>query len=263
MSEDHALARNWRLFYGVLKKNVVLQLRYRLNFAMGVVGLYTMFLVVFFGGRAIAGEGFSDSKVALAVGFLLWTLSVTAYQGLAGDMSTEASWGTLERLYLSPLGFGRVIAFTAVSRVVTSFTMAIVVAVPVALTADISLSFDVLGVFLVALLGVCSVLGLGFAFGAAAIRYKRIGNVVGFLNFGFVGLVAAPVEQVPVLRYFPLAQASHLVQTMVSTGTPLTALPMAELLTALVVAVSYPIAGYLLLSVFIDKAREAGVMDHY
>lgn len=263
MSEDSTLVRNWRLFYGILYKSVVLQLRYRVNFVIGIASVYTMFLVVFFGGRAIAGEGFSDSKVALTVGFLLWTLSITAYQRLAGAMSREASWGTLERLYLSPLGFGRVIAFTAVARVVTSFVTALAVAVPVTLTAGIPLNFDVLGVFVVALLGVCSVLGLGFAFGAAAIRYKRVGNLLGFLNIGFVGLVAAPVEQLPVLRYLPLAQASHLVQGMVGAGTPLTGLPAGELLTALAVAVVYPAVGYLLLTYFIDDARRAGVMDHY
>lgn len=263
MAEDSALVRNWRLFYGILYKSIVLQLRYRLNFVIGIVAVYTIFLVVFFGGRAIAGEGFSDSKVSLTVGFLLWSLSITAYQRLAGDMSREASWGTLERLYLSPLGFGRVVAFTAVSRVVTSFVTAIAVAVPVTITAGIPIDFDVLGVFVVALLGVCSVLGLGFAFGAAAIRYKRVGNLLGFLNIGFVALVAAPVEQMPVLRYFPLAQASHLVQRMVADGTSLLALPAVELVTAVVVAIIYPAVGYLLLTYLIDEARRAGVMDHY
>ncbi|MEZ3143282.1 ABC transporter permease [Halobaculum sp. MBLA0143] len=263
MTLTHSTVTYGRLFYGILKKELILLLRYKIDTVSGLVLTYGFFILLLFGGRSLGGAAFEDSVGALAVGFCLWILSAAAYQNLAGSMTEEASWGTLEQLHTSSLGFDRVIILTALAGVVDSFVRGTVMFVAVAVTSGLSFQFDILGVVVVALLGVASVLGIGFAFGALAVRYKRIDDLVALLSFGFTGLIAAPVGSFPVLRILPLTQSSYMVRRMINEGLSLSDFSAVSLVSLLVVSVGYLTLGYLILRYFINSARKAGVMGHY
>lgn len=263
MTVSRSATEYGRLFYGILHKELILLLRYKIDTVSGLVLTYGFFLLLLFGGRSLGGEAFESSVGALAVGFCLWILSAAAYQNLAGSMTDEASWGTLEQLHTSSLGFDRVIVLTAAAGVVDSFVRGAAMFVVVAVTSGLSFQFDLVGVVVVAFLGVLSVLGVGFAFGALAVRYKRIDDLVGLLSFGFTGLIAAPVESVPALRYLPLTQSSYMLRQMIGDGRSLGSLPPTDLVVLVATAVGYVLVGYGLMRVFVDRAREAGVMGHY
>lgn len=252
-----------RLFYGILHKELILLLRYKIDTVSGLVLTYGFFLLLLFGGRSLGGEAFESSVGALAVGFCLWILSAAAYQNLAGSMTDEASWGTLEQLHTSALGFDRVIILTAAAGVVDSFVRGAAMFVVVAVTSGLSFQFDLFGVVVVAFLGVLSVLGVGFAFGALAVRYKRIDDLVGILSFGFTGLIAAPVGSYPVLRVLPLTQSSYMLRQMITEGSTLGDFSVVALVSLVLVSLLYVSAGYSALVYFVNSARKAGVMGHY
>jgi len=87
------------------------------------------------------------------------------------------------------------------------------------------------------------VLGLGFAAGGVTVLYKRIGNWLNLLQFGFVVLVAAPVFDAPWTRFLPLAHGSALLQRAMVDGVRLWAFGPVELGLLVAVAVGYLAGG--------------------
>lgn len=260
MSSTDGFRGSVRLFYGVLKKEYLLLLRYKWNTLTGLAVTYALFLLILVGGRTLGGSGFDDSLGAVVIGFTFWVMSAAAYASLATQMTDEASWGTLEQLYVAPLGFRRVILMMSVTGIVDAIVRNSVLFVGVFLTAGISFHFDPL-VLPVLVFGLLSILGVGLAFGAIAIRFKRVDEIVGVLSLGFTGLIAAPIDEYPALQYLPLAKASALLRGLMSD--PSFALRPLDVVVLVGVGVGYFVAGYGALVFFIRSARKNGVMGHY
>lgn len=251
------------LGYGILKKELILLARYPVNTGAYFFALYSIFLLIFFGGRTFGGDAFDDSLGAIIVGYFLVTLSFTAFNELAYTFSREAAWGTLEQLYMSEVGFGATTALIAVIRTFLSLLWASLMLGLMILTTGKSIAVDVLSVLPVTLLAIAPLIGIGFAFGGAAILYKRISNVFNLMQFGVVGLVAAPVETYPLLKLLPLAQGSYVLRLIMNRGYRLWEVPAQELAVLVVVALAYLLVGYAAFDKFVTVARDRGVMGHY
>jgi len=253
----HHLAR------AVLYRELVLFVRYPANAVGGIVVALLFFGLIFYGGRMVAGRALTDSIEGIVVGYFLWTLAVGAYSSLSNDIGSEVQWGTLERHVVTPFGFAPVVLLKGVAKVVRTFlTSALVLGVMLALT-DTSLQVPLLTVVVIAGLAVTSVLGLGYAAGGITLLYKRVGNWLNLLQFGFVLLVSAPALDVPLARFLPLAHGSALLQRAMREGTPLWAFPVADLALLVAVAVGYLAAGYLVFQFTSRRARRLGVLGDY
>lgn len=257
------MRRTARLGYGLLKKELLLLLRYRVNTVSYLITMYVVFLTIFIGGRELGGEAFDDSLSAIIVGWFLITISHNAFNGVARTFIREASWGTLEQLYLAPTGFGRMTAFIAVVRMLISFVWGVIILGLMIVTTGKTVAVAVTDVVPIAALAISSIVGFGFVFGGAAILYKRIGSSFTLMQFVIVGLVAAPVGTVPALKLLPLAQGSYLLRLVMSEGRHVGSIPPTELGLLVLTGVGYPVLGYLVLKKTIDVAKRRGVMGHY
>lgn len=255
--------RTTTLVRAVARKQVILLTRYPLNTASQLLGLYIFFALIFFGGQAVAGAAIDDSLSGLVVGFFLYTMAFTAFAGLSWALTREAQWGTLEQLYMSPYGFGRVMAVKVVVNLFVSLFYGGVILALMLLTTGQSLTVDVLTVVPVVLLTLASAVGVGFVFGGLALVYKRIENVFQLMQFGFILLIAAPIDQYPLLRVLPLAQGSHLLQEAMQGGVRLWAFAPAELAVLVATAVGYSLVGYLVFQRASDRARRDGALGQY
>ncbi|ESP88524.1 ABC transporter permease [Candidatus Halobonum tyrrellensis] len=252
-----------RLFAALLRKRAVLLARYPVDTLGAVAGAFGFFVLIFLGGRSVGGAAFDDSLGGLIVGYFVVTMAIAAYQSLAGSVTREAQWGTLEQLYMSPLGFGRVMVFQAVVNVLYSFLWGILILPLMLVVTGESLAVDLLTVAPLALFAVLSVMGVGFVFGGAAIVYKRVGNVFNLLQFGLIGLVAAPVESYPRLRYLPLVQGNAMLGRAMREGVPLWRFPLADVALLVGVGTGYFVAGFLVFRLFVRRARRAGSLGDY
>lgn len=251
------------LFRAVLHKRVMLLVRYPVD-TLGSLGtIYLFFALIFYGGRAVGGPAFDDSLGGLVVGYFLAVMGITAYQEMANNVTDEAQWGTLEQLYMSPLGFGRVMLAESIVNVFVSFAWGIVMLALMILTTGQTLSIDLVTVFPVATLAVLSTLGLGFVFAGAAVLYKRISNVFGGMTFVLLAFAAAPVTRYPLLKALPLAQGSHLLRRAMDDGVRLWEFAPVELAVLAAVAVGYLAVGYGTFVAATRRARREGVMGHY
>jgi len=247
----------------VARKRYLLLVRYPVNTASQFLTVFAFFLAIFFAGSAVAGASLTDSIDGIIVGFFLWTLATVAYSGLAWNVTREAQWGTLERLFMSPHGFGRVMGVKTSVNVAESFLWAAGMLVLMLATTGRRLAVDPLTVVPLGLLTLGSVVGIGFVFAGLALVYKRVENVFQLVQFGFIGLIGAPVEAVPALRALPLSHGSYLTRRAMADGVRLWAFPAWELALLAVTSVLYLLAGYAVFVLAQRRARREGLLGQY
>jgi ABC-2 type transport system permease protein len=247
----------------VLYREFLLFVRYPANAVGGIVVALFFFGLVFYGGRMVAGRALTDSIEGIVVGYFLWTLSVGAYSSLSNDIGSEVQWGTLERHVTTPFGFAPVALLKGVAKVIRTFVTSGVVLAVMLLMTDTSLQLNVGTVLVVATLGVASVLGLGFAAGGVTVLYKRVGNWLNLLQFGFVVLISAPAFGPVWIRGLPLAHGSALLQRAMVDGTRLWEFPAVDLGLLVGTAVGYLALGYVVFAYATRRARRLGVLGDY
>ncbi|ELY68034.1 ABC transporter permease [Natrinema versiforme] len=253
----------YHLARAVLYREYLLFVRYPANAIGGLVISVFFFGLLFYGGRAIAGQALTDSIEGIIVGYFLWSLSVGAYSSISNDIGSEVQWGTLERHVMSPFGFAPVVLLKGVAKIVRSFlTSAVLLAVMLVITGT-GLELNFVTTVVVATLSIVSVLGLGLAAGGVTVLYKQIGNWLNLLQFGFIVLISAPAFDLGWLRWLPLAQGSALLQRTMIDGVRLWEFPPAELAVLLAVAVGYFAAGYAVFQYATRRARRLGVLGDY
>jgi ABC-2 type transport system permease protein len=260
---DPRPASYYHLARAVLYREFLVFVRYPANAIGGIVIALFFFGVLFYGGRLLAGQALTDSIEGIVVGYFLWTLSVGAYSAVSNDIGSEVQWGTLERHIITPFGFAPVALLKGVAKVVRTFvTSAVVLAVMLVLTGT-RLSLAPVTVVVVAGLAITSVLGLGFAAGGVTVLYKRIGNWLNLLQFGFIVLISAPVLDAPWTRVLPLAHGSALLQRAMVDGVRLWEFGPVELGLLVAVAAGYLAGGYVVFHLATRRARRLGVLGDY
>lgn len=256
-------ATYYHLARAVLYREFLIFVRYPANAIGGIVVSLFFFGVLFFGGRLLAGQALTDEIEGIIVGYFLWTLSVGAYSSVSNDIGSEVQWGTLERHITTPFGFAPVALLKGVAKVIRTFlTSAVVLVVMLAITGT-RLSIAPLTVITIAGLAISSVLGLGFAAGGVTVLYKRIGNWLNLLQFGFIVLISAPVFETPWTRALPLAHGSALLQRAMVDGYRLWEFSVLEIGLLIGVALGYLAGGYLVFHYATRRARRLGVLGDY
>lgn len=251
------------LLKAVVYRDLLVWIRYPVNAALGLIMSLFFFGLMFYGGTLVAGQAISNTIEGLIVGYFLWTLSIGAYSGITNDVRSEASWGTLERHFTTPFGFGPVILAKAVAIVFRTFVTSLVVLGVMLLMTGTTLDVHFLTVVPVATLAIASALGLGLAMGGFSVLYKRIGNVINLLQFAFIGLISAPVFDLEWAKFLPLAQGSEMLQQAMTDGVRLWEFEPAALAVLVGTAVGYLALGYAIFKLATRRARRLGVLGDY
>lgn len=247
----------------VAYKQFILLVRYPVNTVSKLVSLFGFFVVIFFGGRALAGPALTDSLDGIIVGFFLFTLALVSYGGLSRNVIKEAQWGTLERLFMSPHGFGVVMWVKTIVNVFLSFLWASALLLLMMLLTGRWLTIDPLTVVPLLVLTLMPIVGIGFVLGGLALLYKRIENLFEIIQFGLIGLIAAPVDRVAWLKFLPVAHGSYLTRIAVSNDVRLWQFHHVELGTLFITSLVYLLSGYYVFHRATIRARREGLLGHY
>lgn len=251
------------LLWVIVHKQVTLLIRYPVNTATRFLTLVILFGIILFGGQAVIGAAITDSIGGIMVGFFIWTLAVVAFSGLAWNVTREAQWGTLERLYLSPNGFGNVMLAKMLVNVLLSFVWGFTLLLVMMALSGRWLSVDPVTVLPLSVLTLASVCGIGFVFAGLALLYKRIENVFQLVQWGFIGLIAAPVGSYAWLKLLPVSHGSYLLRRAMDDGVRIWEFGAAELGLFVFTSAVYFLAGYYCLYRAQKRARRKGLMGQY
>lgn len=251
------------VFRAVATKSIKLRLRYLFNTLANIGMIYVLFLLIFLGGRTFSVQAVTDSLSGIIVGFFLFTVAQVAFSRSAQDVIEEAQWGTLERLFMTPLGFGRVIVVKTVVNVALSLLIGTTLLVLMMVTTGRYLSVDLLTVAPLLVLSLGSAVGVGFLLAGFALVYKRVENVFPLVQFGFMASLALSQSDSQFVAVLPLATGMKHLQMAMDGGQALWQMPTAGLLTLLVNGVVYSVVGYLTFLFATRVARSRGVLGHY
>lgn len=254
-------------FYHVLKaviyRDLLIWFRYPIDAVLGILGNVFVFGMIFYGGRLITAQAINNTIEGLIVGYFLWTLSFGAYSGITNEIRAEASWGTLERHYITPFGFGPVVFAKAVAIIFRTFLTSSVILGVMLLMTETHLDIHFLTVLPVALLAITSALGLGFAMSGLSVLYKRISNLVNILQFALIGLISAPIFDLWWTKFLPLVQGSKLLQKAMTSGIYIWEFDPVALAILLGTAAFYLGIGYVTFSLTTKRARHLGTFGDY
>ena len=253
----------YHLLKAVVYRDLLIWVRYPLNAALGLFLGVFFFALMFYGGTLVAGQAFSNSIEGLIVGYFLWTLSLGAYSGIMNDIQSEASWGTLERHFMTPFGFGPVMLAKSIAIVFRTFLTSAVILAVMLLVTGTALNLNLVTVLPVAALTLAGALGLGLVMGGLSVLYKRISNVANLLQFAFIGLISAPAFDLPWTRVLPLVQGSAMLQRAMVDGTRLWEFDPLTLAILVGTSVFYLAFGYVVFSLATRRARRLGVLGDY
>ena len=253
------------LLKAVSKKYLVYLKRYYFNTLSGMVSVFMVFLIVFYGAKALGAGApqFGQTLDGVVVGFIVWAFAIFAYSELSWDLINEAQQGTLEQLYMSPLGFRSVI----LSQLVVAFFYQLVVLGVLLLLMMAStgkwLHIDLLSLLPLLALSVAGVYGIGFVMGGLALVFKQVQSAFQILQFVFIVLIVAPLDKFPFVKYLPLSWGTHLIGQVMIEGRSITQIPTGDLLLLLANAAFYFLGGLLVFKLLENAARNRGLLGHY
>lgn len=250
------------LFRSLLEKDLVILRRYWLNTVGGMLVTYVMFAVVFFGGQAAAPDVMGDRLPAVIVGFFVWYLAYGTFTGPAQGIMQESQWGTLEQLYMTPLGFSTLFVTDIILGILRSLVLGLVLLVVMMVSTGRYLIVDLVTVVPLTVVTISTTIGLGLVFGGIVLIYKRIESVFGLIQVLLLAILALPSD-VPLVELLPLKVGFRLLTRSMENGIRIWEFPVTELALSVAVAVGYLAVGYFTLRFSLRTARSRGVMGDY
>ena len=256
------------VLYNEIRKSMIITWNYRANLAIELLTLVFVFVFIsyFVGGGEIDSERLPGSLI----GFLVWYYAAFAISSMSGGLMDEASTGTLEQLYMSPVPtwlvfLGQVIATfmrgTALVAIVgVILLMLLPVTLPLEMSALLPFALTMVGLF-----------GFGYAIGGLTLVYKQISSVGGLLTNVLLFLNGAllPVHHFPAwletfARFLPTTQGIIVLRKVVIDDMPLTAVwEDGSMVFLAVQSVLYLVAGWALFNVGERVAKRRGTLGQY
>ncbi|MFB6282332.1 MAG: ABC transporter permease [Halobacteria archaeon] len=229
-----------------------------------IVTLYLFFAMFFFGGKDFMPNIMTENAVGgFVVGFFLWSVASGSVMSFPRYVSQESQWGTLEQVYLSKFDFGLIAAAELIVSIMVSLIFGGILLVLMLITTGVSINLDLITVIPILLLTVCSGIGLGFILGGITLIYKRIENLLGIINIGVIGLIAAPGDKYTPVNVLPLSLGSELLQLTMNNDMELWEIPSILLLALVAKAILYILVGYGIYKLAEKYSRKKGSMSDY
>lgn len=168
--------------------------RYPLELLGGVLGASVGFALFFSGVRYLAGPAlFGERLEALVVSLIARSLAFSLLSHTASNLAEEALAGLLEQLALTRPGLLGVVLIRALLSLLQIGLLVIPIVLAILLTSGAQLNFTPLTLLPLGTLAFGS-LGLGLVLGGLALVYKRVGQLLGLLQFLFLGLFLVRFE---------------------------------------------------------------------
>lgn len=251
------------LLYGFLSRNFTLVLRYPLNFLGSLITYLLVFLIVFWGGQRIAPQEFGESLAAIIVGYFLLSTTLRTFFSLSGMIHSEARYGTLQQLYISPFRFTTILASAIVASLVISTSIGVINLLIVLQITGESLTLDLFTIAPILVLTLFHAIGLSFFLGGFALIYKRIRSLFPIIQFFFIGFISIALTGRLWARLLPVGQGAWMMRAAMDHGVRYWQFQPADHAMLVGTGLLYLGFGYGAFHVAQQFARQRGLLDDY
>ncbi len=193
--------------------------RYIVNTLSGIGVMFLIFMGMFWGVKTIGGSGVTgDSLDAMLVGYILWMSAMFCMQNTGSEILSESQQGTLEQLYLSPMGANRILFFRALMNMVFNFVFITVLLYLSMAATGRWLSVNLPYLYGMVVLSTLSLVGISFMLGGLGLIHKRIQAINGILSFGLIGLMLLPTYPLTPQSFLPFIAGAAVVRNTIVSG---------------------------------------------
>ncbi len=253
------------VFISELKRRWSLAKAYPAEEIVGTAMMAVFFYMLFLGAKFMAGPTaqFGDRLDAIIVGYVVWILIMHTYSGIASDLQSESSTGTLEQLMSSPFSLSKILLMRAMADVTVSIVLTSCVAALIMLLTGTRLYIAPSMAIPIGAIVLGST-GLGFAVGSLVFLFKQIRSLQMVFQFLLLFAVMTPIESwggamTWVGALIPLAPAAAALRS-VTIGQHLD-------ITMALVGIANGVV-YLLLGMYAfrkgeARAKKRGMVGHY
>ncbi|MDF9747481.1 ABC transporter permease [Natrinema salsiterrestre] len=249
------------LVRAVFEKELTLLKRYWFNTVGGLAANYILFVFMFFGGQAVAPTVFENNLTGIIVGWFVWAMSWSSFQESAQTLTREATWGTLEQTYMTPIGIFPIMTARIIVGLAFTVTTGLIMLILMMATTGHWVLFDPFTVLPIAFVTMASATGLGFAFGGLALIYKQISSIFLIVQFLLLGAIGSP--DLAITKVLPLSWGTTLLTYAMEENVSLWQLPIFDLLGVVAVSTGYIGIGYAAFGYAVRVAKRRGIMGHY
>ena len=247
-----------------IRKVVTELLRYLPNTFSTIVTFYAIFLMLFLGVRVMGDPNTQALNIQYTtVGTVLWMLALLSMQGIGWEITTEATRGTLEQLYMSPVGAWRILLARMVATLMANLVIIAVVLLLAMLTSGQWLSFDALTLIPLLFFLILCMIGVGFMVAGLAILFKQIQSFLQIAQFVFFALVAVPVSVSMWLELLPVVRGASMVREAMVAGVQLSEFALSDWGLLMLNALAYFGVGILVYLRAEKTAMQRGLLGQY
>ncbi|RLQ93195.1 ABC transporter permease [Falsibacillus albus] len=197
------------------RREAIMLKRYLPNTISLVVTFYCIFLAMFFGIKFVGDPSSIDTNVQyVIVNYIFWYLAMMAMQDIGWAVSNEATLGTLEQLYMSPMGVWRILLARIISGTCLHLMIITILLYVSMLTTGTWLNIDIVSILPILCLTLISMFGVSFMIAGMSIIFKQIQAFLQILQFVFMGLTFVSLSFAPYLAFAPFVKGVDMVRTI-------------------------------------------------
>ncbi len=213
-------------FIAEFHRNFIEFKRYPTEFISQVFLVVVIFYGLFLGGKYVTGgDILGDRLSAVIISYILWVLVLDAIGDMGFHISEESQNGTLEQIFLSPLGATLVLLLRNIANLFYIIFFIIIALICIMVLTGNYLSFSVIDVIpLLMAIGVA--VGIGYLVASITIVFKRIDQFLNMLQFGLLFVIMTPFTDFDgawgtIFMFIPFAPIVGLLKQMVIEGSTL------------------------------------------
>lgn len=252
------------LFNANFRKEYIEMKRYLPNTIALVVTFYIIFLAAFFGIMFIGDPASFDTNVQYSiVSVVFWSLTMMTMNFIGYSVITEATRGTLEQLYMSPMGVWKIMLTRIVSQLGLQSVIMILLLFGAMLTSGQWLSLNPMTTIPIIIVTMISMVGVSFMIAGLAIIVKQIQAFLQIFQFVLMGLVFVPITVAPFLAFAPFVKGVNMVRTVMLENLTLTDLSLSDYGVLILNSLVYFILGLVVFDRCEKIAMKKGLLGQY
>ncbi|MEW6608169.1 MAG: ABC transporter permease [bacterium] len=247
--------------------------RYPIDTIIGLFITYLFFMAIFFGAKAMVGKdiplNFGDTARGIIIGYLMWLFATSGIQDMSNDISEETLTGTIEQVYLCPMGPILLLLSRTLAALLSTIIFLPIIFYILQLSTGIYLELKLsstLPILIFTFIGLC---GFGFILAGMTLIFKRIDLLLLLMPILLLVLAMIPIEtlshELQVLAgFFPLSQGIKLARLILLEEQGfLTLLKNGEVLVLVLNSICYFLVGVWGYKIADKIARDKGLLGHY
>jgi len=238
--------------------------RYLPNTVIQIVNNYVIFLAMLLTVNLIGSPTELQNRTQyIIVSNVFWFLAIMTVQSVGWQITNEATRGTLEQLYMSPLPPWFVLFSRMVGNVLVNLLTLLAMLALALITVQQWLNFDLLTILPILLFTLVSMVGTGFAIAGLAVIFKQVQSFLQFAQFILLALTFVPLSLAPWLEVAPFIKGINMVRQVLIEAKSISDFMALDWFSLVLNAVIYFLVGVYIYKQCERVAIKQGLLGQY